>query len=99
MSSDTYAYHKVLERLGLSIVGAGRLFGVHPRTAQRWALEESPIPWQVRASLTLMQRHRLMPPIPVDETLLVPRMDQIVIALLRHTNETLASALRDHAKS
>ncbi len=99
MSSDTHAYYKARQRLGLSIVGAGRLFGAHPRTAQRWALEESPIPWQVKASLTLMLRHGLKPPIAVDETLPVPLMDQIVIALLRQTNETLASALRDGRKS
>ncbi len=44
MSPEAVAYYKALERVGLSIVGAGRLFGVHPRTAQRWALEESPTP-------------------------------------------------------
>jgi hypothetical protein len=94
MSSDTYAYYKACQRLGLSVVGTGRLFGAHPRTAQRWAHGESPIPWQVNASLTLMLRHELKPSIVVNDTLAVPRMDQIVIALLQQTGETLESALQ-----
>ncbi len=99
MGPERYAYYKALKQLGLSVVGAGRLFGVHPRSAQRWAHEESPIPWQVKASLTLMLRHGLKPPIVVNETLPVPRMDQIVIVLLQQTGETLESALRDEHKS
>ncbi len=91
---EAYAYWKALERLDVPIVGAGPLFGVHPRTAQRWAHGESPIPWQVKASLTLMLRHELKPPIAVNETLPVPRMDQMVIALLQQTGETLESALQ-----
>ena len=94
MTPEADAYYKALKRLGLTVVGAGRLFGVHPRSAQRWAHEESPIPWQVKASLTLMLRHELKPPIAVSETLPVPHMDQIVIALLQQTGETLESALQ-----
>ncbi len=99
MSPEARAYGQALERLGLSVVGAGRLFGVHPRSAQRWAHGESPIPWQVRASLTLMLRHGLRPLIPVNNTLPVPDMDQILITLLQQTNETLASALQGHTES
>ncbi len=48
----------------------------------------------MRASLTLMLRQGLKPSIAVNATLPVPRMDQIVIALLQHTGETLESALQ-----
>ena len=41
-----------------------------------------------------MLRHELKPPIAVNDTLPVPRMDQIVIALLQQTGETLESALQ-----
>ncbi len=99
MSLDHDAYCQALQRLGLSVVGAGRVFGVHPRSAQRWAGAESPIPWQVKASLTLMLRHGLRPPLLVNERLPVPRKDQILITLLRQTNETLESALKGHIRS
>lgn len=33
MSPEAVTYYKAIRELGLSIVGAGRLFGVHPRTA------------------------------------------------------------------
>ena len=73
------------------MIGAGRLFEVHPCSAQCWAGAESPIRWQVRASLTQMLRHGLKPQI-IDETLPVPRMDQIVIVLMRQTGESLETA-------
>jgi hypothetical protein len=96
MNPEADAYYKALKRLGLSVVGAGRLFGLHPRSAQHWAHEERPIPWQMKASLTLMLRHGLKPPIAVDEMLRVPRMDQIVITLLQQTGEALENVLRGH---
>ena len=48
----------------------------------------------MKASLNLMLRHELKPPIAVSEMLPVPHMDQIVIALLQQTGETLESALQ-----
>ena len=38
--------------------------------------------------------HRLKPRIAVSKTLPVPQMDQLVIALLQQTGETLESALQ-----
>lgn len=39
-----------------------------------------------------MLRHGVRPPLPVNETLPVPRTDQTFITLLRQTGETLESA-------
>jgi hypothetical protein len=38
--------------------------------------------------------HKLKPRIAVNDTLSVPQMDQLVIALLQQTGETLESALQ-----
>lgn len=48
------AYREAIERLGLSQVGASRLFGVDPRTSRRWALGELPVPRPVELALKLM---------------------------------------------
>lgn len=40
-------YREALARLGLSVVGAGKLFGVNPRTSQRWAAGDQDIPTAV----------------------------------------------------
>ena len=34
-------YREALARLGVTLYGAGRLFGVHPRTCRRWAEDPS----------------------------------------------------------
>lgn len=49
------AYRASLDSLGLSQVGAARLFGVDPRTSRRWALGEQDIPKAVELALQLMQ--------------------------------------------
>lgn len=47
-------FQAALDRLGLSQVGAARLFGADPRTARRWALGERSIPESVAILLRLM---------------------------------------------
>jgi hypothetical protein len=54
-------YREAIERLGLSQVGAARLFHVDPRTSRRWALGELDIPRAVEIALYLMQRYRVKP--------------------------------------
>ena len=46
-------YRAALTRLGLAQEEVGRLLGVDPRTARRWALGESDVPGPVRAMVTL----------------------------------------------
>lgn len=50
-------YRTAIARLGLSQVGAARLFGVDPRTSRRWALGEQPIPRAVAMCLRMMVSH------------------------------------------
>ena len=50
-------YREAIESLGLSQVGAARLFGVDPRTSRRWALGELPVPRPVELALKLMLKH------------------------------------------
>ena len=52
-------YLKAIGRLGLSHLGAGRMLGVSPRQAQRFASGESPIPGPVARLLWLMEYERL----------------------------------------
>lgn len=47
-------FQAAIDRLGLSQVGAARLFGSDPRTARRWALGERSIPEPVAILLRLM---------------------------------------------
>jgi len=54
-------YRDALARLSLSVVGAGRLFGVNPRTSQRWAAGEQDIPRAVQIALRLMLRFEVTP--------------------------------------
>lgn len=54
------AYREALARLGLSVVGAGRLFAT-PRTSQRWAAGEQDIPRAVAIALDLMLRFKVKP--------------------------------------
>lgn len=49
-------YRTSIERLGLSQVGASRLFGVDPRTSRRWALGELPVPRAVALCLRIAER-------------------------------------------
>lgn len=50
-------YRESIKSLGLSQVGAARLFGVDPRTSRRWALGELPVPRAVELALKLMLKH------------------------------------------
>lgn len=50
-------YQAALDGLGLSQVGAARLFGVDPRTSRRWALGEASVPPAVALALRLMAAH------------------------------------------
>ena len=54
-------YRDALSRVGLTQVGAAKLFGVNPRTSQRWALGEQDIPRAVAIALRLMGRHQVSP--------------------------------------
>ena len=47
-------FQAAIDRLGLSQVGAAKLFGADPRTARRWALGERSIPESVAILLRLM---------------------------------------------
>lgn len=47
-------FRSALDRLGLSQLGAARLFGSDGRTARRWALGERSIPETVAILLRLM---------------------------------------------
>lgn len=47
-------FQSAINRLGLSQVGAARLFGSDPRTARRWALGERSIPEPIAILLRLM---------------------------------------------
>lgn len=47
-------FQSAIDRLGLSQVGAARLFGADPRTARRWALGERSVPGAVVILLRLM---------------------------------------------
>jgi len=47
-------FQSAIDRLGLSQVGAARLFGADPRTARRWALGERSIPEPIAILLRLM---------------------------------------------
>lgn len=47
-------FQAAIDRLGLSQVGAARLFGADPRTARRWALGERSVPEPVAVLLRLM---------------------------------------------
>lgn len=55
------AYRECLDRLGLSQVGAAKLFRVNERTARRWALGEQDVPRAVDITLTLMVRFKVKP--------------------------------------
>jgi len=50
-------YRDAIESLGMSQVGAARLFGVDPRTSRRWALGELPVPRAVELALKLMLKY------------------------------------------
>ena len=54
-------YREHLAALGLSQVGAARLFRVAPRTSRRWTLGEQDIPTAVEIVLRLMVRFKLKP--------------------------------------
>lgn len=47
-------FQVAIDRLGLSQVGAARLFGSDPRTARRWALGERSVPEPIAILLRLM---------------------------------------------
>lgn len=47
-------FRTAIDRLGLSQLGAARLFGSDPRTARRWALGERDVPECVAIVLRLL---------------------------------------------
>lgn len=47
-------FQAVIDRLGLSQLGAARLFGADGRTARRWALGERSVPGPVAILLRLL---------------------------------------------
>ena len=49
-------YRKACEQLGLSIIKSGPVLGVAPRTGQRYALGERPIPETIAKLLRAMIR-------------------------------------------
>ena len=59
MTADDFRH--CLARVGLSQVGAARLFAVNDRTARRWAAGEQDIPAAVVLCLLMMQKYRVSP--------------------------------------
>jgi hypothetical protein len=51
--------HAVEVGLEIDLAQAGVLFGVSTRTAQRWALNELPVPKTVAHLLQLMKKHKV----------------------------------------
>lgn len=56
-------YARLCTALGMSVVGSGHFFDVHPRTARRWASGELPIPSAVVIVLELMAFYGVAPPL------------------------------------
>jgi transcriptional regulator with XRE-family HTH domain len=54
-------FRAALDRLGLSQLGAARLFGADGRTARRWALGERSIPPTVAILIRLMLAGKIKP--------------------------------------
>jgi transcriptional regulator with XRE-family HTH domain len=52
-------FRSALDRLGLSQLGAARLFGADGRTARRWALGERAVPETVAILLRLLMTDRI----------------------------------------
>jgi hypothetical protein len=46
-------YRTAIKRLGVSIIGASKVFGISPRQAQRLASGESPVPAPIAKLITL----------------------------------------------
>ena len=63
MTADEYRH--ALEKLSLSQVAAGELFGVGSRTSRRWALDEARVPVSVAMLLRLMLQKKLKLEVPV----------------------------------
>lgn len=57
----TQEYNEARAALGLTMVGAARLFEVNERTGRRWASGEQDIPKAVEIALRLMVRYRVKP--------------------------------------
>lgn len=55
------AYRDAIARLGLSQVGAGKLFGVTDRTSRRWASGDQDVPRAVEIALDLFIRTGIPP--------------------------------------
>jgi hypothetical protein len=58
-------YRAALDKLGISQLAAGELFGVGARTSRRWALDEARVPAAVAMMLRLMLDRQLKLTIPV----------------------------------
>lgn len=56
-----HEYSEVIDRLGLSRVGAARFLNVNETTARRWVKDQHPIPLPVVALLRVMIRYSLTP--------------------------------------
>jgi hypothetical protein len=54
-------YRAALKKLGISHVGAGKVFGLYHRHAQRFATGESPVPEPLAKLIRLMVRLNLRP--------------------------------------
>jgi energy-coupling factor transporter ATP-binding protein EcfA2 len=52
-------YNEALEKIGLNQLAAGRVFGLSPRQAQRFALGESPITRPVAKLVKLILKRKV----------------------------------------
>lgn len=52
---------ETIAELGLSILATGRFFGIHPRTAMRWAHGDSAVSNEASILLRLMLRAKMSP--------------------------------------
>lgn len=60
-------YRTALDRVGLTQVGAARLFGINERTSRRWANGELPVPRIIAIVLWLMLKFKVKPGSIPDE--------------------------------
>lgn len=56
-----HEYSEVIDRLGLSRVGAAHFLNVDETTSRRWSKDQHPIPLPVVALLRVMIQHDISP--------------------------------------
>ena len=70
-------YGEAIARLGLTQVDAAHFLQSNERTSRRWALGESPVPFDVSALLRLMLHYKVTP----EQVEKLPRWEPVSFAL------------------